>query len=133
MANRFRQPRSEPRLLRRLAGALAPGTATSVGGILYEVVPCYGAAKMRVRIKTAANGGTLDTVFVGPDFDFTQTVAFASLVGTLYTTGNPAQVAVSAGTEAMIDATCVGEGYLIVKFTGTVGAGTITYVDVCGL
>lgn len=126
----IRQPDDIPRPQRRLTGALATGAATSNGGILYEVVPVRGSARFRCRIKTAGNGGTLDLVFVGPDFDTAQTVAYGSLAGTLYTTGNPAQVAVTAGTEATITTDCYGEGFLLVKFTGSGGAGTITFCDV---
>jgi hypothetical protein len=117
----------------RLVGQLKAGAATSNGGILYELVPVRGAARLRVRIKTATNGGTLDVFFVGPDFNQQQSgdgVAYASLAGTIYTTGNGTQAAVTAGTEAKIDVDCYGESYALLKFTGTTGAGTITYVDV---
>lgn len=127
-----RQPDDISRPARRMTGALAAGTATSNGGVLYEVIPLRGSARVRVRIKTATNGGTLDLLFVGPDFNQQQgvdAVAFASLTGTVYTTGNPTQVAVTAATEATIVSDCYGEGYAIVKFTGTVGAGTVTYCD----
>lgn len=121
---------------RRLTGNLAAGTATSNGGVLYEVVPTHGAIRLRARIKTATNGGTIDLFAVGPDFNPDQAIAgvvYGSLVGTIYTTGNPTQVNVTAGTEAKIDYDCYGEAYVIVKFTGTVGAGTVTYCDVCEL
>lgn len=128
---------SRPHLQFVAPSALAPGTATSNGGVLYDIIPVRGAARVRVRIKTATNGGTLDLVFLGPQFDTAQSratgavaaTAYGSLVGTQYTTGNPTQVAVAAGTEAKIDADCYGESYVLVKFTGTVGAGTITYCD----
>lgn len=127
-----RSPDDIPRPSRRLTGNLAAGTATSNGGILWECVPVRGSARVKVRIKTSANGGTLDLIFVGPDFhsDQAAATAFASLNGTLYTTGNPAQVAVTAGTEAQISADCYGESYVVVKFTGTVGVGAITYCDI---
>ena len=128
-----RAPADESRPHRRLTGQLAAGTATSNGGILYEVVPVRGSARLRVRIKTASNGGTLDVFFVGPDFNQQQSgesVAYGSLTGTIYTTGNGTQASVTAGTEAKIDVDCYGESYAIVKFVGSVGAGTITYADV---
>lgn len=134
MAPRVPQLKSRP--WRRLMQAgtnrgLGPALATANGGVRYEVVAVYGQAVLSVRIKTAANGGTIDIVFVGPDFEPDQgDLAFASLVGTKYTTGNPTQVAVAAGTEAIIQAVCIGDGYAIIKFTGTVGAGTISYCDV---
>ena len=127
-----RAPADESRPHRRLTGQLAAGTATSNGGILYEVVPVRGSARLRVRIKTASNGGTLDVFFVGPDFNQQQSGesgADGSLTGTIYTTGNGTQAAVSAGTEAKIDVDCYGENYAIIKFVGSVGAGTISYCD----
>jgi hypothetical protein len=123
-----RQPAARSRPHRRLKGALAAGAAFVLNGILYEVIPVFGSARFKARIKTAAAGGTLDLVFVGPDFDPAQVVAFASLAGTQYSTGNPTQVAVTAGTATEISTDCYGEGYLIVKFTGG-GTGTISYCD----
>ena len=98
-----RVPPDQSRPSYRLKGQLAAGAATSNGGILYELIPVRGSARVRVRIKTASNGGTLDLFFVGPDFNQQQAedgVAYGSLTGTIYTTGNPTQVAVTAGTEA---------------------------------
>lgn len=114
------------------ASLLAPTTAFANTGIKYAIVPVFGAASVTVRIKTASAGGTIDLFFVGPDFAPDQTAAYASLVGTIYTTGNATQVAVSAGTEALITIACAGENYVLVKFTGG-GTGTITYCDVCQL
>lgn len=127
-----RSPPAERRPHIRLKGLLAPAAVTSVGGILYAIIPIFGSTAIRVRIKTSGNGGTLDLIFAGPDIDPAFAGAFASIPGTLYTTGpNPAQVVVSAGTEAMIESTVLrGESYAIVKFTGTVGAGAIVYCDV---
>lgn len=124
-----RVPQAKIRPLRRLLGALAPTTAFANTNVRYEIVPVLGAASLTARIKTGTAGGTIDIVFVGPDFAADQTAAFASLVGTLYTSGNPTQVAVVAGTEVLITATCHGECFAIIKFTGT-GTGTITFVDV---
>lgn len=113
---------------------LAVGVVTANGQINYEVIPCFGAASISVRLKVSGNGGTLDLFSVGPDFNPEQgavdNTAFASLVGTIHTSGNPSQVAITAGTEAIITWTGKGEGYLIIKYTGAVGAGAITYCDV---
>lgn len=116
---------------KRLAGNLAAAAAFVNTNILYEIVPVFGAAGVNARIKTAGAGGTIDIVFVGPDFDQNQAAAtaYAALTGTKYTTGNPTQVAVVAGTEALIQSDCIGDGYAIIKFTAT-GTGTITYCDV---
>lgn len=112
---------------------LAAGTVTAAGQVQYEVVPLYGKTSVSVRLKVATNGGTLDFFGLGPDFNPAQAndnTTFASLVGTIYTTGNPAQVAVTAGTEALITYTGKGEHYGIVKYVGATGAGSITYADV---
>lgn len=128
-----RSPDRIPRPLRRLTGQLAAGSATSNGGIQYECIPVAGALRMRVTILTATNGGTLDVIRMGPDFSPDQLSptppAYAAIVGTKYTTGN-GTAAVTAGTEAKIDLDLYGESYVLVKFTGSVGAGTISYCDV---
>lgn len=128
--------------LHRLQGTasnygLGPTLATSNGGVRYEVISVSGMQKGVVRIKTATNGGTLDVFFIGPDVDVAAlkagNIAYASIAGTIYTTGNATQGAVTAGTEQIVTFNCAGEDYAVVKFTGTVGAGTITYVDVATL
>jgi hypothetical protein len=130
----LRAPTSKPRPPVRLKNAsatgLGVGVATSNGGINYEIIPVFGAARVRVRIKVSGNGGAIDLVGVGPDFDPEQRPAFGALTGTLYATGNPAQVPVIVATEATITMDLYGEGYVIVKYTGAVGAGAITYCDV---
>ena len=113
---------------------LGVGVATANGQVNYEVIPIFGAATVTARLKVSGNGGTLDMFSVGPDFNPEQgavdNTAYGSLVGTIHTSGNPSQVAVTAGTEAIITWTGKGEGYLIIKYTGAVGAGAITYCDV---
>ncbi len=91
----------------------------------------FGAARLRIRIKTVTQGGTLDAFFVGPDFRVEQlpATAYASLVGTVYATGGGDQATVTAGTEANMDVDVWGEGYVLLKFTGG-GTGTIGFVDV---
>ena len=46
--------------------------------------------------------------------------------------GNPAQVPILANTEAIATYSGKGEGWLIIKFSGT-AAGTVTYCDVSQL
>lgn len=133
-----RYPDAIPRPPIRCSSGLAPGTVTASAGVLYEIVPVWGAKTVRVRIKTATNGGTLDFFFLGPDFALSAgatagSTAYASLGNTIYTSKGGTQLAVTAGTEAGQDVDCAGEGYLILKFTGTVGAGAITFVDVSQL
>jgi hypothetical protein len=130
-----RTPDIISRPIYRCTKNLAAAAVTANGGVLWEVVPVRGALRVRVRIKVSGNGGTIDLVFVGPNFDTEQSAstAYASLTGTLYTSGNPTQVAVTAGTETKIDVDCYGENFLLIKYTGAVGAGAITYCDVCQL
>ena len=118
-------PDLRPRPAFRLAGELAVGAAFDNTDVLQQLVPTSGSARLRVRIKTATAGGTLDIVLYGPDTDPDR----ATLTGTGYTTGNPTQVTVSSGTEAKIDVDLYGENFALVKFTGT-GTGTVTYADV---
>lgn len=125
-----RQPDDISRAAYRLVRGLAVATAFVNTTVLWEVIPIRGAARVKVRFK-ATNTGTLDLFFLGPGFDQDQAsaTAYASLLGTIYTTGNPTQVAIVANTEAQIFSDCYGEGFAIVKFTGT-ATGAITYADV---
>lgn len=131
MAPRFPAPNFKP--LVRCAAALAPGATYDNTDILYEVHAVAGCARVVARILTDTADGTIELLFAGPDLDLDKlaasAIAFASIPGTIYTTGNPAGVAVVAGTESRIAADCYGEGYVIVKFTGG-GTGTITYCDI---
>lgn len=135
-------PKSTPKFTnrpwRRLSrsgshNGLGVGVATAAAGVRYEVVEVAGAGTLNVRIKMSGNGGTIDLIPLGPDFDpaqRTKNIVFASLVGTQYTTNTPSQVAIAAGVESLIQATCLGEGLFLVKVTGLVGAGAITYCDI---
>lgn len=135
----YRVPDAVYRGPSRCTSGLKAGAATSNGGVIYEVVPVFGSSRLRVRIKVATNGGSLDVIPVGPDFDVTAagvaagSTAFASLVGTQYTTGGSLANAVTAGTEVKADLDLYGESYVILKYTGATGAGTITYADVSQL
>lgn len=132
----YRNPDQTPIWIHRCAGTqanngLAVGNTFANTNVLYETAKVQGAARLRVRIKTASAGGTLDVFFVGPDFDLTQPlsgVAYASLTGTIYATGNGAQATVAAGTENKVDVDCYGEGYALIKFTAT-GTGSVTFCD----
>lgn len=137
MAPRISPPNYKPQIRCQGKGTnwgLGAGAVTSNGGIRYEVHAVGGCARFKARIKVSGNGGQLDAIFVGPDVDLEvlmkNDVAFASIVGTLYASGNPASVAVAAGTEAQIFADCYGEGFVLLKYTGATGAGAITYCDI---
>lgn len=103
--------------------------------VLYEIIPIFGSFRARFRARVAAAGATLDFIFVGPDFDPDQELAaktFAQLAGTQYTSANPTQLVLVAGTEGNKDVDLYGEGYVILKLTGS-GSGTIDYVDIAQL
>lgn len=126
-------PPIERRPPRRLTGQLAVAAAFINTGILWELVPCLGSEKVSVRLKTASAGGALDLFPCGPDVDPLQPKGvagvLATLAGTVYVTSLPTQVAIVTATENVIEYTCKGENFLLVKFTGS-GTGTITYCDV---
>lgn len=129
----LRAPAADVRFARRLKNALAAGTALGIGIVAYEIVPIGPLiTKLRVRAKSTA-AATLDVLFVGPDFDPGQSVAFGSLVGTVYSTANPASTPLAANTEAFVDAVPGGEGFAIIRVTMGAGAGTVNYVDVSSL
>lgn len=121
---------------RVLAGALAPATVTANTVTIAEVVPVAFCRYVTVRIKTATAGGTLNLDFVRPiatDPMKLTTDAINPAQCTKYTSpASPTAVTVTAGTETSIQATCNGESFCAISFTGT-GAGTITYVDVSAL
>lgn len=131
--NRYVDHKSRPiRRLNQLGTnyGLGAGQAIANTGILYEIVPVRGQSVITVRMKTAGAGGTLAVLYVGPDFNAAQgDILFTQLAGTIYTTGQPATVAVAAGTEAILQSAPEGENFAIVKFTGG-GTGTVTYCDV---
>lgn len=98
------------------AGDLAPAAEVTTGNAVHHVFPICGSARCKARILTSGAGdldlavGYLD----GTTGDFTA-----------YTTGQPAQVAVTGGTEAQISTDLYGENHVRVTFTPG-GDGTIT-------
>lgn len=131
-------PDHRSRPARRLGGQLAPGTAYASTGTKYAIIPIAGATTVRVRGKVVTADATLDYFFLPPDYDVDQAqptaasptgVAYASLVGTKYTSPALTQLALTAGTEAKSDITVVGEAFLLILLTGG-GTGTIGFVDV---
>jgi|SRR6185312_3908722 len=113
---------------RRLIGALKAGAVCVASTAMSEYVAIPNKGDVRVRIK-ASVGGTISLHYMGPDVDVT------AGTGTEYSTGNPADVTVTADTEAMVDtgkdtdAHPMGEGYVKITYTPS-GSGTITFCDV---
>lgn len=82
---------------------------------------CAGASRLRVRFN-ASVAGTLAIIFMRPDGV------------TRYAAGNPATVAVTSGTETLIDTDAVyGESWCIVTFTPGSGSGACTLFDIMAL
>lgn len=101
---------------REIAGALAAGAALTNGTPVVQTVSTGGAKTGTLRFLATA-GGTLAFAWMRPVGD------------TAYPTGNPANVAVTADTEAVVALTVAGHGILRVTFTPSAN-GTITHADV---
>jgi hypothetical protein len=109
------------------------GTPTSTAAQVVAAIAASTAANNLVSCAYGSDGGIGDgsgvPVAVAQTFLF---IAYSALGGTLYTSGNPSQLALTAGTEAKTDIDCYGEGYVLLKLTGS-GTGTVTYIDVSQL
>lgn len=127
------------RVPRRLNGALKPGTVAG-DSTTFEVVNVAGATAIAVRFKSTG-AGTLKGHWVGPDTDFTRTASSGASVPTVfteYTSGNPTDVTVTGGTEALLAIPPItaqypihsGESFLKIIFVDTSGStNTIDYCD----
>jgi hypothetical protein len=111
---------------------LRPTQTFANTNVRYEVVCVSGMNKVTARIKTATAGGTLDIFFIGPDVDVEALVkndtAYASIVGTIYTTGNATQGA-CRGNGADRDGRVQRRG-LRGHRVHRRGTGTVTFCDV---
>lgn len=104
-------------------------TITSTAGEIITAVAASAAASALVSgANYAGNDGTGVVTAISAT---ALAIAYASLVGTKYTTGDVTD-SVSAGTEMMLQAPCFGDGYAIIKFTGG-GTGTVTFCDIAYL
>ena len=116
----------------RLNGALEVGAVVAGSATVSDVVDVGGAAAIAVRIKTSG-AGTLACKWVGPDCQWNTDSKGRDVATpvTVYSTGNPTNVSVTGGTEAVIFPTHSGEGVLQVIFTDTsTSNNTISYCDV---
>lgn len=108
------------RIPRQLAEDLAPGTVIGVSATNKVLVPILGARVVRIRAKVSGQATTLRARYVRPTDHVTE-----------YTSGQPADVPMVAGTEVVMDiATVAGEAYLSVQITSGGAGMTVDYVDV---
>ena len=126
---------------RRLSGNLKPGAAIANATAIAEVIALGPNVRfLTIRATTATAGGTLAFDFVQPvattdsggfhlangSIDDTKVTAYADSL-------TPSTATITAGTTpAVIQVTCNGESYGLVKITGG-GTGTVGYVDVSAL
>lgn len=103
------------------------GAITSTATLVQAAIQAHDSAKLLVS--SANDGGDDGSGVVTAIAATALVIAFADLVGTKYAVGIPGPIAVTAGVEALAQLVCRGEGYALVKFTGSVGAGTVTYCD----
>lgn len=120
-----RHPSFGARDHRTVGGTLADGVALATGVAVSALIPLAGSSRFRIRIKASA-AGTLSSAFVRPG-----TTGFDA--ASLYTTGNPTDVAVVANTETKLEISeHYGEALLLLTYTPS-GNGTLTFCDVCEL
>jgi hypothetical protein len=111
------------RIPMRLAEDLAPGTVIANGVTNKVLVAVLGVRLVRIRARVSVAAGTLKARYVRPVDHATE-----------YTTGNPADVPMVAGTEVVMNiATVAGEAYLSVQITSGGAGMVVDYVDVAQL
>ncbi len=103
----------------RLGEDLAPGTVIANGVTNKVLVAILGSRVVRIRARVSVAGGTLKARFVNPVDHQTE-----------YTTGNPADVALVAGVENVMNVTVAGEHYLSVQITSGGAGMVVDYADV---
>jgi hypothetical protein len=105
----------------RLGGDLAAGTIIGNGITNKVLIPIHGARVVRLRALVTVAAATLKARYVMPT-DF----------ATEYAANQPADVALIAGTENILDITTVaGEAYLSVQVTSGGAGMSVSYVDAC--
>lgn len=113
-------------------GTLKAATPFVNNDVRYEIVNVAGMSKITVRAKATA-AAKVDIFFLGPDVDIEATikndVAYASIVGTIYSTGAGTQMTLVANTENLVTVAMSGEDFAIIKLTGN-ATGAVTFVDV---
>lgn len=124
----------------RLLGNLGVGAVLTNTQTVGQKITVANARAIIVRIKTVTSTGTLAWTWAGPDTDVGTPTSAPT---TLYTTNNPAGVAVVAATEAVLIITSYpmwngtivvpagynGESYGWLTFACT-ATGSVSYCDV---
>jgi hypothetical protein len=114
-----------------------PGGAITKNGSIYTIIPVASGGKFRMRFE-ASVGGTMVSAYLKPGITPGLYKSFYHAKDgsdPVTTTGNPADVTVTADTEALLEINDLsGEAYLLVKFTeANVAAGTVTSANICQL
>ena len=121
------QPDQGPKYPQDLLTAF--GTDLTAGTSKSAVIACLGSARLRCRIKTTTVGGTLSLHFARHKGTDNTVVGANGAIDvtklTQYGSGNPSDVTVTAGAEAVIDADCHGEAYAVVILTYTAAPGGV--------
>lgn len=92
------------------------------GTPITKLIPVAGALSVTLRGLFAATGGTGSGTL---SFQFMRPAPFST---TPYATNNPANVAVTGGTEFIVTINPNGEAWMLVTFTPS-GNGVVTYFD----
>ena len=104
----------------RLREDLAPGTVIANTVTNKVLVAIFGSRVVRIRALVTAQAGTLKARYVTPEDTTVE-----------YATNQPADVALVAGTENIMEiATVTGEAYLSVQITSGADGMTVSFVDV---
>lgn len=134
----MQHPQPEYRMHKTVpTGQFAPGATIAQDGTIRVAIPINSAGKVRFRFKCDV-GGTLVGKFLSPGIIPGDYASFDNeLDGTdaVATTGLPADVTVTADTEALLEVNDLGgEAYLLVEFTEEdAAAGNVTYANYCQL
>lgn len=103
--------------------SLAAGATLVSGTPVKAIANLAGAARARIRLKTTANG-SLTLAYLRPDQPREFTIADA-----LVYDAAPSPVAVTGGTEAVMDLDLYGEHGAVVIFTPSAN-GAVTWADI---
>lgn len=134
----MQQPQPEFRPHKTIStGEFAPGATITRAGTIRVAMAIVSAGKFRFRFKCDV-AGTLTGKILSPGIDGGAFANFGNALDgndAVATTGNPADVNVTANTEALLEVSdLAGEAYILVEFTeDNSAAGVVTYANSCQL